>query len=64
MGKARICDVCGQLVVGKRKIVKLLDVDDTSQESRDARVYQSIDMHEHCLKKVTDFIDEIRKGAK
>jgi hypothetical protein len=63
MGKARICDVCSQVVQGQRKIVRLVDADE-SKPSNMAKVYKSIDMHDSCLKQVTDFIEELKKGAK
>ena len=63
MGKARVCDVCGQIVTDTRKIVKVLN-HDVTKDAHDARIVQTWDMHEHCFKKVEDFIADLKKGAK
>lgn len=56
MAKARICDICGNIIKGTRNILTIKEIDDETMEPREAKVVQSLDVHIECLQSVLDEI--------
>lgn len=56
MAKARVCDICSNLIKGTRNIISIKEIDDETMEPREAKVIQSLDVHLDCLQSVLDEI--------
>lgn len=61
MAKARVCDICGQLMNGERTVVKVAEVKEGG-EARDLKTIASFDMHKSCVKELLAAVKE-RKAS-
>ena len=62
MASATVCDLCGELIPGERRIVKIMGRANGS-ESRDARMIKNLDMHEECVDKFLKWFEDNKAKA-